>query len=407
MRVERLTTQEQLFQSKQVIDTAFLHPWDEEAARNEAREQAEGTAAQPEEAWGLYDDSDAMVASVATIPRAFFFGGEAVPVGEIHMVGSLPEARGGGYARALIREILGHFAQRGDVFAALIPFSYSFYRKFGFELAARILTQRVPIDQLAGLRCDYEVTRLASEDDVAEIRAFYEKFASARNLAELRGDAAWAYKGGGEYGERDFMHSDCQGYTYVLRDAGVVCAYVTFIYVTGADGPFVGELKVTDIAYDSPQALLGVLGFLYRMRAKVTHVTLELPDDLDLGIVLPECEDVERTLGGHVMLRVLDVVRALELMPHPAGEGSYVVRVEDAFMPANSGAYRVTFGADGTRVERTDDAADLEVTEETLCQLVAGRINLDDARYRAGTVIHAQEALLGQVFVRRSIALDL
>lgn len=190
-------------------------------------------------------------------------------------------------------------------------------------------------------------------------------------------------------------------------DAGTPHAYVTFIFVTGEKGPFVGELKVSDMVYDSPEAFRGVLGFLYRMRAKVTHVCFDLMDDLDLATILPECEDVERTLGGHVMARLLDVKRALELMPHPHVVGSYVVSVEDAFMPENTGAYRVTFGPEATQVELTSDPADLEVTEQTLCQLVVGRISLDDALYREGTVVRAQEGLLRQVFVRRSVSLAL
>jgi hypothetical protein len=95
-------------------------------------------------------------------------------------------------------------------------------------------------------------------------------------------------------------------------------------------------------------------------------------------------------------------------MPHPAGSGSYVVGVEDAFMPENGGFYRVTFEASkATTVETTDREPDLSVTEETLCQLVVGRIDLNDAGYRAGTVIHGNEETLAQVFVRRPVCLDL
>jgi predicted acetyltransferase len=183
---------------------------------------------------------------------------------------------------------------------------------------------------------------------------------------------------------------------------------VTFIFVTGDKGPFVGELKVSDLVYDSPEAFCGVLGFLYRLRAKATHVEFELMDDLDLGTLIPDCEQAERTVGGHVMARLLDVPGVLQKMLHPAGAGTYVVGVEDAFMPENSGCYRVTFGTGkAIAVEMTDREPDLSVTEETLCQLVVGRIDLNDARYRAGTVIHGNEEILAQVFVRRPVCLDL
>ncbi|MBQ1839967.1 MAG: sterol carrier protein domain-containing protein, partial [Atopobiaceae bacterium] len=98
----------------------------------------------------------------------------------------------------------------------------------------------------------------------------------------------------------------------------------------------------------------------------------------------------------------------LQKMPHPASSGTYVVEVDDAFMPENSGCYRVMFGAGkAIAVETTDREPDLSVTEETLCQLVVGRIDLNDARYRAGTVIHGNDENLAQVFVRRPVCLDL
>ena len=409
MRIQRLTTADELFESERVLATAFLHPWDEKEAREKAESQAAGTAPVPEESWGIFDDADKLVCSISTLRHQLAFGGQAIPVGEVHMVGSLPEGRGGGNVRTLMAEILRHFKQRGDQMAVLIPFSFSFYRKFGFELAARRMTQRVPIDQLGAFVCDYTVTRVSSERDAAIIRRLYDDFAAARNLAELRGDAAWTYAGNGEWGERDFFHRDSMRYTYVLWDeAGRAHAYVTFIFVTGEKGPFVGELKVSDLVYDSPEVFRAVLGFLYRMRAKATHVTFELMDDIDLGTLIPDCDQAERTVGGHVMARRLDVPGMLQKMPHPAGSSSYVVEVEDSFMPENDGRYRVSFGAGkATAVEKTEDGADLSVTEETLCQLVVGRIGLDDARYRAGTVIQCSKQVLEQVFVRRPVCLDL
>lgn len=409
MNIKRLTTEQEIFESQHLIDTAFLHPWDEDESRKRAAAEAKDVESHTQDRWALFDDAGSMVASIHTMRHRMAFGGQSVPFGEVHMVGSLPEGRGGGNVRALMAEVLQDFKARGDVFAMLIPFSFAFYRKFGFELAARTLEQRVPIEQLVSMSCDFAVTRVSSEQDVAVIRGLYDAFASTRNLAELRGDAAWAYQGNGEWGERDFFHPDCLRYTYVLWDnAGTPHAYVTFIFVTEEKDPFVGELKVSDMVYDSPEAFRGILGFLYRMRAKVSHVRFDLMDDLDLATILPECEDVERTLGGHVMARLLDVGRALELMPHPQAAGSYVVGVKDDFMSENTGAYRVTFTpVGGAQVALTNDPVDMEVTEQTLCQLVVGRISLDDALYREGTTVRANGSVLRQVFVRRPVSLQL
>ena len=104
MEVRKLTDSQDWLESERVIATAFLHPWDEaeEAARVQA--QAAGEVPRPEESWGLFDDG-IMLTSISTLRHQLSFGGEAISVGEVHMVGSLPERRGGAdvLARAFVR----------------------------------------------------------------------------------------------------------------------------------------------------------------------------------------------------------------------------------------------------------------------------------------------------------------
>ena len=42
--------------------------------------------------------------------------------------------------------VLRAYKEKGLPLVVLIPFSFAFYRKFGFELASREMTQRVKID---------------------------------------------------------------------------------------------------------------------------------------------------------------------------------------------------------------------------------------------------------------------
>ena len=96
MNVRKLTDPRDWLESERVIATAFLHPWDEGEAREKIKTQTEGRVPRAEESWGLFDDEGVMLTSISTLRRTFAFGGEALPAGEVHMVGSLPERRGGG-----------------------------------------------------------------------------------------------------------------------------------------------------------------------------------------------------------------------------------------------------------------------------------------------------------------------
>ena len=77
MRIQKLTTADELFESERVLATAFLHPWDEDEARKKAADQATGAAAVPEVTWGIYDDTDTLVCSISTLRHQFAFGGQA------------------------------------------------------------------------------------------------------------------------------------------------------------------------------------------------------------------------------------------------------------------------------------------------------------------------------------------
>ena len=405
MEIRKLSSAQELFESERVIETAFLHPWNEDEARMH-RKQDQAMQPLGQQAWAIFDDEGRMTTSISTLQRRLAFCGEVVTAGEIHMVGSLPEHRGAGGVRALMHAILRDFAARGDALAVLIPFSCSFYRKFGFEIAARTLRQRVAIEQLAGFACPLRVTQLRTQGDLAPMRALADAFARERNLAELWGDDAWAWQGNGDFGAPDWLHPERQRYTYLLWDeSDALCAYLRFSYFHEPGKPFVGELEVCDLVYATPEALRAALGFLYRMRAKVHHVNFDLAD-VDLATLLPESDQVEQTVDSHVMARLLDIPRMLRLMPQPEGSGSYVIAASDSFLPENSGHYQVSYDdGQASSVTLCDLPADLQVESTTLTQLVVGRMALDEARYRPGTLIHDSERALARVFTRRPVHL--
>lgn len=407
MKIRKLTEPREWLESERVIATAFLHPWNEDEVKAQIDAQVQGVAPRAEEAWGLFE-GDAMLTSISTLRHRLSFGGQEIFAGEVHMVGSLPEGRGGGGVRRLMGEILRDFRARGDALAVLIPFSCSFYRKFGFEIAARMVDQRVAIEQLAGFACDLRVTRVWDEADLVPVRALWDAHARSSDLAELRDDTVWTWRGNGEFGEPDFLHPDRQRYTYVLWDsAGSPCAYVRFSFFHEPDRLFVGELQIEELVWESPAALRAVLGFLYRMRAKVSHVNFTLPD-LDLSLLAPESDKVEQRVDSHVMARLLDAPTLLRLMPQPYDTGSYVLGIEDAFLPEAAGRWKVAYGEGrATSVEPTDSEPDLLVDETTAVQLILGRAGLEDVLYRPDAHVIDHAEVLARAFVRRPTYLSL
>lgn len=408
--IKKLSSWQEIMESDRVISTAFLDNWNEEKSRQQSKKKEE--APDPdEERWGLYDERGNMVTSFIAGPTRLSYDGQIIDCGEGHMIGSLPEARSHGNVRKLLHYVMEEFRSRGDVFCEFVPFSFSFYRQFGFELVARNMSQKFSIDQLKDFKCTMQVKQVLSQRDTDIARKLYETFILDRNFAYLRQDKDWTYRGSGEFGERDWFNKDKQVYTYLFYDdGGKARGYLSYFFEPGPEGPFTGTMKVTDMVYDSPETFRNILGFCYGLRAKMLDVELVLMDDLDLALVLPECsEKIQRKVEGHITGRVLNVEKALSLMKQPQGSGSYSVMVTDAFMTENTGSYQVSY-QDGkaVSVEKSDDTtktADLEVDETTLVQLLVGRADLEEAEYRTGTKVNANRKTLEKAFVHKTICI--
>ena len=408
MSIRKLRKPHEWLEADRLIANAFLHDWDEEQERRKVREQAAGHVPRPEETWAFADDAGALQTVVTTLSHRIWLAGRDLPVGEVHMVGSRMEYRGGGNVRALMGAVLEDFRSRDDVFAVLIPFSFSFYRKFGFELATRTVRCQIPIEQLKGLSCGYEVTKVETEQDVGPVRALHEDVARGRDMCLSFEEADWQWRGNGMFGEPDFLDPDCQTHTYVLWNDKAPVASVTFSFTHEHDNPFFGKADVSDLTWRDPAALMGALGFLHRLRAKVGSVNVELPSGLDIASVLPEPDKVQCSLGGHVMARVLNAPEALRAMPHPEGSGSYVLAVHDALIPQNDGPWRVTFEAGEARVaEAPNEDPDLELSEAALAQLISGVTGLETALLRKDVHVLKNHQTLVRVFTRRVSWLEL
>jgi len=396
--VKKLETETERYAAERLITTSFLHEWDEQEARAHA-------SAPEGEAWGAFNEENQMISAVTALRHELTYEGGVIPCGEFHMVGTLPEARGSGAVRSLMSVILRDCRARGDLFATLIPFSFAFYRKYGFESASEMLEQKAEIGQFAPFKEEFAAKQILSQADTDKARLLYENFCRRYNFAYLKTAEDWKYRENGEFGQRDWQYSDKTHYSYLFCDgSGKPRAYFTFVFVYGPDGPFTGTMAVTELVFDSPEALKSVFGFFYGMRAKVTAVSVELPRDVDLSLMLPECDSVERKLDGHVTARVLNPDKVLLALKQPEGEGRYSIHVEDAFLPENTGTYTVCYkGGKAVAVSREAANADLELTVETFCQLAVGLTDLNGALYREGTRVNSNRELLDRVFVKKPL----
>ena len=393
MLARKLVTVDEYLAAEKISTIAFVG----QNPIEELKKEAEKNATTPHDAldfWGAFNEAGEMTSHMMSHAHHVLFDGHIVLSAGIGNVSTLPEYRAQGGIRCIFKELFAQCLKKGYVFSMLYPFSNEFYRKFGFETAHRPVWQYVEMADLRKFDCPYTVKAYDWEKGIEELKAVYHKFILGHNMAIVRSENQW------ECVKPDPVQE--KKYLYVLYEGETPKGYVAFRPEKVGDTRYA---VVKHMAWDGKDAFFGLLGFLGRLSAQSqAGAKLYLPSEVDLGAVFPEKYREKHEDLTPVMVRVLDVKRALTLMRHPAGQGSYCIEVKDAFLPENEGRYKVTF-ANGAAVsvEKTEDAPDLACDVTTLAMLVMGTDTPDTVKYRRDVQIFGNEELLRKVFIQKPV----
>lgn len=132
-----------------------------------------------------------IVASMIATPGAARFGDDIVPLCAVGGVATLPEYRARGYAGMMMRYSVKLLHDKGYHTSALWPFSFEYYRKFGWELGSEDRKYTIPSELAAQLAMPTGV-RPAMEWDLPEISDMINRFACGYNGVSIRDNAWWA-----------------------------------------------------------------------------------------------------------------------------------------------------------------------------------------------------------------------
>ncbi len=301
--------------------------------------------ADPSELVGAFE-GEALLAQSRAFRFGQFFGGRSVPMGGLSSVSTAPQARGLGLAKRVIRGCLDLMQRRGDAISCLYPATTELYRKLGWELAGAVAFRSVAPSLLEGLpRPEGLRLRRADLEDWPRLRGCYEVLAPTVNGFLDRTDRFWEACRARWEGARVFLAESpegrCLGYL-VYREVGDEWAAL------GA--PF--RLVVEDHVAIHPDASLGLWRLLGSWAAQVQEIVYRSTPEDPLFLLLPE-QRLKALEEVRFMLRVVDAERAVAARGYAPDLGLRVgLELEDAILPANSGAYRLHVEKGRARLER-------------------------------------------------------
>lgn len=339
-----------------------------------------------EEFWGAFDDDgETLMAQIAAKDYRSYLGGKALGTLGIAGVSTLPEYRRNGCIRAVFARLFQMAPERGWALSMLYPFSYEYYRKFGYERICDKVSLALPIRQLSAIKRDGSGILCVEKAQGELLRGIYDRTARRFNGMLVRTDnSAWSFS---PYGSG--------AYTYLFMQNDVPCACATY-RVSG------NTLVISSIYCDVFEDMERIVGFARNYDGQVQNVRFEGLTELApaLTMMLGEERGFSFDVCGGPMARVLDVPAALEACADP--DASVTLLVRDDQIAENNG----TFTLAGGHCERADGRTpELECDIRALTLLAYGAYDRTPEEWRYyGMNVYSADALAA--FPRRRIRLD-
>jgi predicted acetyltransferase len=294
--------------------------------------------------------------------------GGALPCAGVTWVGVLPTHRRRGILREFMSRQLEDVYAWGEPIAALWASESSIYGRFGYGQAAQ------------GVRMEAESRRFAFRDDpgprgswrlidageaLERLPSVYERFRAGRAGLLSRNEHWW----------RDHRLADPEHwrrgaspkFNAALELDGELAAYAVYRVKEEWERGFpIGTVRVLEAFATSPTAERELWRYLAGIDLTTTVDVFSVDPASPLPLLVRDPRSLRLQLGDGLWLRLVDLEAALRARSYAEGE-PVVLRVRDELCPWNEGSYRV-----GPSVDRTDDAADLELDVADLASVYLG-----------------------------------
>jgi predicted acetyltransferase len=345
-------------------------------------------------------DGGQLVAGLTMVPFEQHMLGARIPLGGVATVASLPERRRSGYVGALLRQALAKMRDAGQVLSGLYTPHYSLYRRFGWEIASRMVSYVLSPKTIASRvgKPDGSFRRVTA-GDWPELAAMREPFFSVRNGAMLRTEGRWR---GHVFTEYFRNQHDVVIWSNAAGEPRGYAAYTQQHRASG--GPF-GEtvLRVVDWVALNGDAYSALLNYLLG-HDLASQIVLVVSEDEPVLAALDEPFHVKEPPGlwTGMLLRIVDLPRAVEARPvlDEASALEVTIGVTDVTAPWNEGTWRIACVDGRMHAERTTAPPELSMDATGLAPIYNGFARPEEVARAGQLSVHQAAAVerMGRMF---------
>lgn len=393
MTIRPIKPEEKIMKSK-IQSIAFMFSQDfSTAAKNPEEFQKDYETGR-----GAFDENGKMCSCLDLIPYTVQYDGKSVTMGGIGGVASLPEEREKRYIRHIFESIMNEMYDRGDVFSYLYPFSFIYYRKFGYELNMRLRIYTFPVSSLKQFKQIGSVRLFQEDRDRTEIESVYAAFIANKNLAVNRTDKLW-----NKFLEKDPYKDTVYLYLWYNAEKKLK-GYIQYRVerIPGAKS----NLHVQEFIWLDNEAFRGLLSFMGGLTAQAEKMIWRAPDFVDLLPVFQDPYEVKQEIITFGMNRIVNVSKAFEGMLTPDGSGEVTVGVKDEFFSRNSGNYTLSWENGRHEISLNKKSPDLTCDIQALTQLITGFTTPDLLRFAGRIDLTGKEESLKKLFKPKELYIN-
>lgn len=352
-------------------------PYDPDATTDERRRRMWSFG----ERRGMFEGDD-LLACCTHIEFTVRLRGEWVPMAGLSGVASAPGHRRRGVVGEMIAESLAEYRERGWPIAALRPFEYDFYARYGWKTGCRYRTATVEPSALSVAAAAVSGTfRRVEPDEYAVLKPVFEAWLGGVTLATRRSDDWWR--------DRVFQSYESELFCYAWEREGDPRGYLIYRIRDGDDGR---ELRVHEMAHADHEAYLNLLRFCYNHDSQVSRVELSGYAHDRLLDVVTDRDAIEVGVAAGQMVRIVDVPTALEAAPYGVDSAALTIAVTDAHAAWNDATFAVRVEEGEATVKETDADPDASIDIGTLSQLLVGYLSVERARTVGGLDVRTSDA---------------
>jgi predicted acetyltransferase len=352
------------------------------------------------EGWGAFcDDNETIMSWAGFGTLQSRFNGKFINTLTIGGVGTKPEYRRMGCVRRLFEKAFELAPERGWVVSFLHPFSFSYYRMFGYEKISDHKIIEFPMKALDFVpRCP-DLRLLDSEDALQDVLTIFNIFSENRNIMFQR------------YNARHYSlnpHKDNR-FTYIWYDKkGKPASYITLspenYYLINRMASI--NLNVYEMAFTDNESLMAILGFIRMYEGELDSVKIHncamFPE---LDFVLRHYTHTKYTIIPDIMGRILNVEEILKANKYPEEKGYFVLKVNDT-LEYTKGVYAVEYQHNKAEVRKIADTGKYDIIAEmpALTQLLYGYdfYNAENVRYLPGVDLQTDAHDFFKAFPKRN-----